>query len=361
MYKLVRLIRVIRKIFGRKKILCVLVLLSSVLAGCTRPKGWQHDEGLVFGTVYSITYLASDDYQAEIDSVLQKVDNALSMFNEQSIISAVNRGEGFIPQNDEGDMFCEVLSLAHQVSSDTNGAFDITVAPLVNAWGFGFRQGTMPDSAAVDSLRQFVGWQQVALVADGDARTISRDDPRIMLDCSAIAKGYGCDVVGRLLRAKGVENYMVEIGGEVVVQGNSPRNADWRIGVNKPTDDACRDSSSCLSAAVSNELQAVLSITNVAMATSGNYRNFYYKGGRKYAHTIDPRTGYPVQHELLSATVLAADCATADAYATSFMVMGLDSARKVLDRHPDLKAYLIYTDQHDSLTVWHSPELNIEN
>ena len=142
---------------------------------------------------------------------------------------------------------------------------------------------------------------------------------------------------------------MVEIGGEVVTSGINPENTPWRIGVTKPTDD---------SLSVNNELQTIINVTDKAMATSGNYRNFYYKGGRKYAHTIDPRTGYPVQHSLLSATVFADNCATADAYATSFMVLGLQGAQAVLQRHPELMAYLIYSDEDGQLAVWASPALS---
>ena len=169
-----------------------------------------------------------------------------------------------------------------------------------------------------------------------------------MLDCSAIAKGYGCDVVAALLRRHGIENYMVEIGGEVVAHGISEKRVPWKIGVTKPSDD---------SLAVDKELQTVLNVKDMAMATSGNYRNFYYKNGKKYAHTIDPMTGYPVQHNILSATVLAKQCAEADAYATSFMVMGLDKARAVLEKHPELMAYLIYADKNGNMQVWYSPSM----
>jgi thiamine biosynthesis lipoprotein len=143
---------------------------------------------------------------------------------------------------------------------------------------------------------------------------------------------------------------MVEIGGEVVTRGHNPHGQPWRIGVNKPVEDP-----------ENVELQAVLQVDNAALATSGNYRNFYYKGGRKYAHTIDPRTGYPVQHELLSATVIAKQCAVADAYATSFMVLGLEKSKALLQRHPELKAYFIYTDEQGKLAVWHTDGLTIED
>ena len=169
-----------------------------------------------------------------------------------------------------------------------------------------------------------------------------------MLDCSAIAKGYGTDMVAKFLKKKGIQNFMVEIGGEIVVSGNSEKQVPWRIGINKPTDDSLN---------TNQELQEVVNVSDIAMATSGNYRNFYYKNGKKYAHTIDPKTGYPVQHNILSATVLAKDCATADAYATSFMVMGLDGAKKVLEKHPEICAYLIYADHKGNNRIWYSPSL----
>jgi thiamine biosynthesis lipoprotein len=261
------------------------------------------------------------------------------MFNEQSTISKINNNQAVKP----GKMFLDVFQLAQQISQDTQGAFDITVAPLVNIWGFGFKHGQEPTKHAIDSLRQFVGYQKVSY----DGKTIQKQDPRIMLDCSAIAKGYGTDVVARLMDEKGVKNYLVEIGGEVVTRGISEKRVPWKIGVTKPTDDTLH---------VVNELQTVLNVTDKAMATSGNYRNFYYKGGRKYAHTINPKTGRPVQHNILSATVLCNQCAKADAYATAFMVMGLDKAREVLERNPDLMVYFIYDDKGQN-KVWYSPSM----
>jgi thiamine biosynthesis lipoprotein len=235
-----------------------------------------------------------------------------------------------------------------QISEDTNGAFDITVAPIVNAWGFGFKSGSSPTSQYIDSLKQFIGYKKVRI--DKDKHVVKQDE-RIMLDCSAIAKGYGSDVVARLFNAKGIKNYMIEIGGEIVASGLSDKRLPWKIGITKPSED---------SLGTSNELQTILNITDCAMATSGNYRNFYYKNGKRYAHTIDPRTGYPIQHNILSATVIAKSCAQADAYATSFMVLGLDEAKKILERHPQLLAYLIYTNKDNEYEVWHSPALKID-
>lgn len=301
---------------------------------------YQRDEGFIFGTIYHITYQSDVNYQKEIEAELQKVDNSLSPFNKTSIISRINRNEDVKVDN----LFAEVFQLAEKISKETDGAFDITVAPMVNAWGFGFKTGNPPTKQTVDSLRAIVGFQKVTL----EEEHVKKQNPHIMLDCSAIAKGYGSDIVARFLKKKGIQNFMVEIGGEIVVNGNSEKQVPWRVGINKPTDDSLN---------TNQELQDVINVTDIAMATSGNYRNFYYKNGKKYAHTIDPKTGYPVQHNILSATVLAKNCATADAYATSFMVMGLDGAKKVLEKHPELDAYLIYSDEKGNNRIWYSPEL----
>ena len=306
------------------------------------------DEGFVFGTSYKITYQYDKDLKTGIEAELKKVDNALSMFNKESVISHINQGSQYIPDDETGKMFLDVYNLAQSISKETEGAFDITVAPLVNAWGFGFKSGEMPTQDQIDSIRQFVGYQKLSYFTERGAQGISKSDPRVMLDCSAIAKGYGCDVAARFLEQQGITNYMVMIGGEVVTKGINPTRLPWRIGVTKPVDDTL---------GISNENQTVLNVTDKAMATSGNYRNFYYKGGKKYAHTIDPATGHPVQHSLLSATVLAKDCATADAYATSFMVMGMERARQLLQHHPELMAYFIYAKPDGELGVWQSEAL----
>ena len=326
-----------------KIILPLVVVVAIVAIGFMmghKDEPYQRNSGFIFGTSYNITYQCADNHQADIEKVLAEVDASLSPFNDTSIITHVNRNEDVVLD----DLFLDVFRLAQKINEDTEGAFDITVAPLVNAWGFGFKNGVNPDAKAIDSLRQVVGFQKVRL----ENNKVVKFDPRVMLDCSAIAKGYGVDVVANLLRKYGIKNFMVEIGGEVVTSGVNPERMPWRIGVTKPTDD---------SLSVNNELQTVINVTDKAMATSGNYRNFYYKGGRKYAHTIDPKTGYPVQHSILSATVITDDCATADAYATSFMVLGMKKARLVLDRHPEMMAYFIYSDDSGQNQVWFSPSL----
>ena len=301
---------------------------------------YQKSADKVFGTFYHATYQCDSDLTYSINAELAKVDASLSPFNKQSVITAVNQNQN-VKLN---DMFLDVYQLAMNISKETDGAFDITVAPLVNAWGFGFKNGIEPTKEQVDSLMQIIGYKKVTL----DGGKIRKTDDRIMLDCSAIAKGYGTDVVARLLQSRGVKNYMIEIGGEIVTSGVNPDGKPWRVGISKPTDDPTGNG---------NGVQNIVNITDKAMATSGNYRNFYYKGGKKYAHTIDPKTGYPVQHSILSATVFAKSCAVADAYATSFMVMGIEKAQQLLDRHPELMAYLIYSDKNGNNAVWYSPSL----
>ena len=329
-----------RRLLWQLPFLAFLVIGTVIIVSRQQSTPYQHDRGMVFGTVYHITYQSSKSLQKDIEAELAKVDASLSPFNERSIITAVNENRDTVANK----MFSDVFALAMKISDSTNGAFDITVAPLVNAWGFGFKGGAMPSRHQVDSLKALVGYHKVSLTNG----RVSKTDPRIMLDCSSIAKGYGCDVVAKFLSAKGIDNYMVEIGGEIVTRGISEKRLPWKIGVTKPTDDSLN---------VNQEIQTIINVTDKAMATSGNYRNFYYKNGRKYAHTIDPSTGYPVQHNILSSTVIADDCATADAYATAFMVMGLDKAKAILSRHPELMAYFILASDDGTNKVWFSPSM----
>lgn len=337
-----------KKLLFQIPFLLILIFGSIWIIRSQQNTVFQQNQGFVFGTIYHITYQSDEDLQTGIEAELKKVDNEFSMFNKQSTVSKINRGD----KPELSDMFCELWNLSSRINKDTNGAFDVTVAPLVNAWGFGFKSGKMPDKAQVDSLKQYIGMDKLKLVNVGGKRYIEKANKNIMVDFSAIAKGFGSDVVARYLESKGIQNFMIEIGGEVVTKGMSPKRLPWKIGVTKPSDDKAQ---------ANNEIQTILNVTDKAMATSGNYRNFYYKNGKKYAHTIDPKSGYPVQHSLLSSTVLAKTCAEADAYATSFMVMGIDKAEKIIDRHNDLMGYLIYDDNGKN-KVWYSKNLkkNVE-
>ncbi len=316
-----------------------LLLLGTIwiLARHNQKGEYNSVRGLVFGTVYQITYQHDGDLKPDIEEELKRFDFSLSPFNDSSVISRVNRNEDI----ETDSLFQNCFNRSMEISRQTDGAFDITVAPLVNAWGFGFKKEVFPDSLIIDSLMQIIGYQKVAL-KEGK---VIKQDPRIMLNCSAVAKGYAVDVVARLLDRKGIKNYMVDIGGEIVVKGKNPKDGLWRIGVNKPIDD---------SLSMNQEIETVLKLSDLGMATSGNYRNFYYKDGKKYAHTIDPRTGYPVQHSILSSTVIAKDCMTADALATAFMVMGLEKAEAFCQKDSAIEAYFIYSGENGSFKTYYT-------
>lgn len=315
-----------------KILFLIFLIVASVLIIKNEPP-YHTDRGFIFGTYYNICYKSKENLQHKIDSTLKSVDNSLSPFNKRSVITAINENRDTIVDA----QFSEVFALAQEISNTTDGAFDITVAPLVNAWGFGFKQGITVDSITVDSLLQYVGYKSVELT---DNKVI-KQYPQTMLDCSAIAKGYGCDRVARMLESYGVKDYMVEIGGEVVSKGKNNKSKQWSIGISKPTDDK---------SGTINELQEILHISGKSVATSGNYRNYRYEDGRKLSHTIDPRTGYPVAHTLLSATVIANDCATADAYATAFMVIGIEKAIEIC-KQKEIDAYFIYSTPEGGIST----------
>ena len=317
----------------KKNLLWLVVLVIGsfwILSNRQEQFKYQEINGSIFVTIYSIKYQSAENIQEEVTNELNRFDYSLSPFKETSIISKVNRNE----EVKLDSLFINVFNRSQEISKITDGAFDITVAPLVNAWGFGFKKGEFPDSLAVDSLLNHIGFDRIQLVEG----KIVKSDPDIILNASAIAKGYAVDIIGDLLERKGIQNYMVDIGGEILAKGVNNKNDLWRIGINKPVDDAL---------STNQELELILKLENKALATSGNYRNFYIKDGKKYAHTIDPKTGYPVQHNILSATVLADDCMTADALATSFMVVGYEKALEILKSFPEVEACFILGETQD--------------
>ncbi len=294
---------------------------------------YHTNKGQVFGTYYTIRYQATQDLEEEILARLNAFDGTMSMFNDTSIVSRINRNEDVALNKD----FLDMYATAERVSALTDGAFDITVAPLVNAWGFGFRKQEQVNAHLIDSLLETVGYEKISVF---DNR-LWKSDARIMLDASAIAKGQGCDVVATLLEEHGCRNYLVDIGGEVVCCGVNDKDELWRIGISKPIDDPTGQQ---------KEIQEIVSASSLCMATSGSYRQFYYDNGIRRSHTIDPRTGYPVGHSLLSATVVANSCMEADALATACMVLGTDSALELIDGLRATECYLIY-DEGDTLRV----------
>lgn len=321
-----------------KKIILAAGLWILMFTACTKQKQYFEESGSVFHTIYHIKYEGSEILTEKIDAEFQKFNLSLNPFNPNSIISKVNRNEAV----EADDWFIEVFNKAKEVSDHSEGIFDITCAPLVNLWGFGFSKMDSVTPQMIDSIKQFVGYQKVRL----DGQKVVKDDSRILLNCSAIAKGYASDIIARLLEREGIENYMVEIGGEVTMKGVNQNGKCWRIGINKPEDD---------STGVKNDIEEVVQLCKKGgVATSGNYRNYYIKDGKKYAHTIDPRTGYPSEQSILSATIVAEDCITADAYATAFMAMGLEKAREAAKNIPGIEYYVIYSDENGKHQIEYS-------
>ncbi|MBE9467528.1 MAG: FAD:protein FMN transferase [Bacteroidetes bacterium] len=321
----------------------IIILIFHLLISCNNNSRYVSNTGFIHGTIYHITYESNNgiDLKSDIEKCMHDFDLSLSTYNKNSIISKINKNDTSVVLDCH---FKTVFNKAVEVSEKTEGAFDITVAPLVNAWGFGFEKMTNVDSIFIDSLLQFVGYRKIKLVNN----KIIKRNFNIMLDANAIAKGYSVDLVCAFLNEKGVGNYLVEIGGEIRAKGVNKNNETWKIGIDKPIDDSTLSS---------RELEDVVYLKNQAIATSGNYRQFYIKDGVKYSHTIDPKTGFPVTHSLLSASVFADDCMTADAYATAFMVLGLEKSIAIVKKNTKLEAYFIYSDEKGEVKNYYTERI----
>lgn len=298
-------------------------------------------EGNTMGTTYHIKYIDTlgRNLKPGIDSLLVAFNQSQSTYIPESEISQFNTHNQLTYQS---RFFYPVLQKSKEVFDNTNGAFDPTIMPLVNAWGFGPGKNRLPDSATVDSLVQLVDFTKISF----DSQEVRKLKEGVQLDMSAIAKGYGVDVVAQYLDQHNINNYMVEIGGEVVCRGTNKEGQIWKIGIDNPN----------IAQQQNKPLQAVVKLDNRALATSGNYRNFYEKDGRKYSHTLSPVTGYPVEHGLLSVSVFAKDCITADAYATAFMVMGTEKAIE-LSNKLDIDVFLIYNDEQGQIKTYISENI----
>ena len=315
-----------------------LLLIASLLLLCSCEKSGRYVriEGFAQGGTYHVICspvrgVGQQALRAAIDSRLQAIDFSLSGYNKGSLLSRLNAGED-LPLD---SLFIECFTLSKAVWAETDGAFDPSAAPLFDLWGFGFTNKEKVTDRAVDSVRAFVGMDRLRLETREDGTHLVREDPRMRLNFNAVAQGYSCDVVARYLDSLGCRAYLVDIGREIICKGLNESGTAWRIGLDKPTDGNMEEG---------RDLQAILEVSDCGIVTSGNYRKFYIENGQKYAHTIDPKSGRPVSHNLLSATVVAKDAATADAYATWLMVVGVDKARAILAGRPDLEALLVYEE-----------------
>lgn len=300
--------------------------------------------GFAQGTTYSVVYVNNkrsdpSELKQKVEKILRDFDLSLSLYKDSSILSRVNRNESVTLDS----YFIEVFKKSAEISQMTGGAFDVTVGPLVKAWGFGPDEHRSFSESKRDSLLKLVGMDKISIV-NGQ---LVKKNPAIMLDFNAIAQGYSVDLICDLLKDLGFKNYLVEIGGEVKAVGTKS-GAKWRIGIDKPVEN---------NMSPGENLEAVISITDEALATSGNYRKFYVENGVKYSHTINPKTGYPAKNNLLSATILADDCATADGIATACMVIGKEAAVEFIKKNPQFRALLVYSDEEGNFRTWISKEL----
>ena len=300
----------------------------------------QHEpikiEGKAQGTTYHITYFdqKNRDLKPEITRILADFDKSVSTYDPNSIISKINNN-----QSTKVDRyFIACFTKAREVWRNSDGAFDPTVYPLVSAWGFGPNKKIKIEKPKIDSILQFVGFNLIEL----KGKKVIKKDPRVKLDFNAFAQGYSVDVVSNFLKSKGITSFVVEIGGEVYANDPKPSGETWKIGIEEPYDNQESE----------NPTKEIAELTHLAIATSGNNRQYFIENGVKYAHHLDPKTGYPAKNNLLSASIFANDCISSDSYATGVLVMGLEKAKDFLKKHPELQAYLIYSDEYGNFKVY---------
>jgi len=313
----------------------LLSLIITMLFACKSNK-YEVLEGYAQGTTFRIIYNSSKSYNVEIYKMLKEFDMALSTYEDSSIISLINKNDPNVTVN---ELFTDFFNESKTAYEKSNGYFDITVGPLVNAWGFGVTKEFRSDSSSIDSIMKFVGMDKIKI----ENNKLIKTDPRMYIDGNAIAQGQSVDFIASLFEKEGLANYLIEIGGEVRAKGVNEEGVAWRIGIDKPIENADE-----------RELQAVVSLTDKSLATSGNYRKFHEINGVKYAHSISPKTGYPVRDILLSATIIADKCAMADAYATACMVMGYEKAKKFINDNNNLEAYFIVSGKDGKYEIYES-------
>ncbi|HVN58624.1 MAG TPA: FAD:protein FMN transferase [Bacteroidales bacterium] len=300
--------------------------------------------GFAQGSTYSIKYAGrpkynNDTIRSQVAQILRSIDMSLSVYYDSSIISRINRNEDVRTDT----LFNEVFRAAMKISEMSDGAFDITVMPLVKAWGFGPDKHKTFKPSKLDSLRSLVGFRKVKLLGN----TLVKSNPDISIDVNAIAQGFTVDIICRYFDRLKIQNYLVEVGGEVRAKGLK-NGEKWRIGIDRPIDG---------NMIPGDDLQAIIKLSNKAIATSGNYRKYYVENGIKYSHHIDPKTGYPTKNRVLSVSVVANDCTTADGLGTAFIVMGLEKSIAFIENSRDLEGYIIYSDEKGNFLTWMSDGL----
>lgn len=314
----------------------LVIIIIGILSGCQQKELKKvHFVGTAQGTYYAINYYDIDtrDYKVEVDSLLKAFDQSVSVYQPNSIVSKVNRNEDV----ELDDWFIENFNLSQKISGETEGSFDMTIAPLANVWGFGtFEKPDSVNHALIDSVKQYVDFHQISIIGG----ELVKQNSHIQLNFNAIAQGYAVDVLAKFFKSKGIENFLIDLGGEIYASGQKPGGEQWKIGIEIPEEGA-----------EERFYNRIISLTDAAVATSGNYRKFYEIDGKKYAHSLNPKTGYPVTHSLLSTTVIAPTAGEADAYATAFMVLGVNKTLKFAETNPRIKVYLMFDEAGELKTA----------
>ncbi len=327
-----------------KKWIFAFIIFGFISSACNQKQEIKkiQFQGEAQGTYYIVTYYDQQErnLQAKVDSILKDFDLSLSLWVPNSTLSRINRNEATFLDS----YFIDNFNLSQKIAKETNGALDCTLGPLIEAWGFGFKQKIKLTQQKVDSLKNIIGLDKVKIKNNKLVKT----DERIQLNFNAIAQGYSVDLVGKLLRSYGIENFIIDIGGEILANGIKPDKQNWIVGIQKPTETS--------DGAI--EAQERIPLNNKAFVTSGSYRKYYEENGKRYSHMIDPVTGYPVTHSLLSVSVLANTCAEADGYSTAFMIMGLEKAKEFLKNRNDLEAYFIFADETGKLKTYSTEGIN---
>lgn len=320
-----------------KRILLLFLIVSAIAEAAQKPRVLK---GYAQGSTFQISYYGKPKKPIDqsILDLLSQIDSSVSTYQANSIISKINAGQSGIKTD---TIFRACFRKAKAIWSSSNGAFDPTVMPLVNAWGFGQKKTSKPSKGYIDSLLPSIGFNLIELNAD----TIVKHHPNVSLDFNAFAQGYSVDLVSNLLKQAGLKHFVVEIGGEVYAHGHKPKKEQWQLGIEQPIDNPN---------GINPNLQTVY-LQNQAISSSGNYRKFFIQDGVKYAHHIDPKTGYPAQNNLLSVSVVASECITTDASATALLVMGLEASKTYLNQHPELQAMLVYANASGRLELYKTP------
>lgn len=318
----------------KKNILLIITAIS--LLSCVKQPKKMTLQGLAQGSYYAITYFDDKgrNFQREVDSIFHAIDVSVNLWVDSSIICKVNRNEDVTLDQ----IFIDNFNIAQQASRLSDGYFDPTISPIVAAWGFSSKTGDSITPQLIDSLKQVVDFRKIRI----ENGKVVKGNPAMQLDFNAIAQGYTSDLIAKFLESKGIKNYLVDTGGEIMARGEKPNGQPWIVGIEKPADNWDSE----------QVVQTRIALRDKGLVTSGSTRKYVERNGKRYSHCIDPKTGYPVEHNILSATVLAENSVWADALASICMVMGMEQSLPIIENIDGVEAYYIFVNEQNELETF---------